>query len=170
MSPPYPSLPSRVLASAACLWAAALPVAAAGAAGHAGRALSLLVFLVYGIGGMVCHQRPERSFDWGGVPWPVCARCTGIYVGAAVAAMLAPRARTGLPRSPQRARLWLAAGALPAALTLVYEWTAGQMPSNAIRAASGLLLGGAVASILMTFLADEGRRSARRADPREAMR
>lgn len=42
----------------------------------------------FGLG--LCHQFPERSFDFGGVLWAVCARCSGIYVGLvfAVAALL----------------------------------------------------------------------------------
>jgi uncharacterized membrane protein len=30
----------------------------------------------------LCHQRPERSFRAFGQPLAVCARCTGIYLGA----------------------------------------------------------------------------------------
>jgi len=33
---------------------------------------------------LVCHQRPERSFWIFGAPVAVCARCLGIYVGAAI--------------------------------------------------------------------------------------
>ena len=29
----------------------------------------------------VCHQKPERSFRVGKYVFPVCARCTGIYLG-----------------------------------------------------------------------------------------
>lgn len=32
-------------------------------------------------GSAVCHQMVERSFIFGGIPLPVCARCTGIYSG-----------------------------------------------------------------------------------------
>ena len=40
---------------------------------------------VYGVSSLVCHQLPERSLHWGAVQFAVCARCTGIYIGAAVA-------------------------------------------------------------------------------------
>jgi uncharacterized membrane protein len=28
-----------------------------------------------------CHRKPERSFSWSGKQFPVCARCTGFYLG-----------------------------------------------------------------------------------------
>ena len=28
-----------------------------------------------------CHRKPERSFFWKGRQFPVCARCTGMYLG-----------------------------------------------------------------------------------------
>jgi uncharacterized membrane protein len=30
---------------------------------------------------MMCHGIPHRCFELFGVPMPICARCTGIYVG-----------------------------------------------------------------------------------------
>ena len=32
-----------------------------------------------------CHQLPERSFFWNGYQFPVCARCTGVYLGELIA-------------------------------------------------------------------------------------
>jgi uncharacterized membrane protein len=34
------------------------------------------------IGYAICHQIPDRSFQLDGQPLPLCARCTGIYLGA----------------------------------------------------------------------------------------
>jgi hypothetical protein len=48
-----------------------------------------LTFAVYGTGSVVCHQLPERSFHVWGAQMPVCARCAGIYLGAAIAALVA---------------------------------------------------------------------------------
>src|SRR5215510_14625842 len=42
--------------------------------------------LLYTLGAFVCHQRPERSFHWAGAQLPVCARCAGLYLGAALGA------------------------------------------------------------------------------------
>ena len=33
---------------------------------------------------LICHQRPERSFWIFGAPVAVCARCLGLYIGAAI--------------------------------------------------------------------------------------
>ena len=77
--------------SAPSLWAAA----AAGRAVRRGAAargvrlgVRLLVAGVYAVGSVVCHQLPERSFHLWAAQMPVCARCTGIYAGAAIAAIV----------------------------------------------------------------------------------
>ena len=58
---------------------------------------------------------------------------------------------TGLrPRGSLRhARVWLSAAAAPTALTLAYEWSTGDMPSNALRAAAGIPIGLVVACLVV---------------------
>lgn len=41
----------------------------------------------HAIGYAVCHQIPARSFHLAGQPLPLCARCTGIYLGALLGIM-----------------------------------------------------------------------------------
>ena len=53
--------------------------------------------------GAVCHQAPERCWQWFGVTLPVCARCFGLYAGALAAALLPLRVPSRL--------LWLLAAA-----------------------------------------------------------
>jgi uncharacterized membrane protein len=36
----------------------------------------------------VCHQNPERSFDWFGVSWGVCHRCSAIYLSFMLTALI----------------------------------------------------------------------------------
>ena len=45
--------------------------------------MDLLVTLILAAGSLICHQRPERSFFLDGHQFPVCARCTGLYLSAA---------------------------------------------------------------------------------------
>ncbi|MDR1988947.1 MAG: DUF2085 domain-containing protein [Acidobacteriaceae bacterium] len=103
---------------------------------------------MYGVGAVICHQRPERSFFVSGVQMPVCARCAGLYAGAALAAVAV--AMRGRRRAPDRdvLRLALCVAAVPTAATLVYEWSTGVMPANALRALLAVPLGGVIAWIV----------------------
>ena len=126
----------------ATAWMIAIPLAAFAASRNDAPEFAYRFALgVYSIGRLICHQLPARSFHAWMTTFPVCARCTGIYVGAAVAAIagtiIEPR-----DRNPKRV-LFLAF--LPTAATLVFEWTTGITPANWIRAAAGLPLGAAVA-------------------------
>ena len=64
-----------------------------------GRAVTLTAAGTYLLGGVVCHQRPDRSFHPGGVKMPVCARCAGLYLGAGLGVLAAAgfRRRRGGP-------------------------------------------------------------------------
>ena len=54
-----------------------------------GRAVTATSAGTYLVGSLICHQRPGRSFRPWGVQMPVCARCAGLYLGAAVGGLLA---------------------------------------------------------------------------------
>ena len=148
----------RAFVAASVTWAVLLPIAPFAASQPApARFWYGLAFVVYGAGSFICHQLPARSFHSWSAQWPVCARCTGIYVGAAVTAVVAairlkPIRLKPDPTSISRARMLLILAALPTAMTLVYEWTTGDMPSNAVRALAGAPLGAAIAFVVVGAL------------------
>jgi uncharacterized membrane protein len=154
-----------MLAASAIVWAMLLPVAAAAATeASPGVIARSAVFLVYGVGRVVCHQRPERSFHWGAASWPVCARCTGVYAGAAIVAFLLLAWRLPSMPTPERARWWLALGAWPAAASLAYEWVVGVMPSHVTRMVTGVPLGATLAVLVLAVLSGEVEGLAHRTD------
>ena len=114
-----------------------------------------LAAAVYVAGGFVCHQLPDRSFHWHGAQLAVCARCTGIYLGACAAAILAPMpASTLAPWIESRARVaWLiGAAALPTLVTVAAEWAGWWQPSAITRAFTGAVLGVTGAIVVMSAL------------------
>lgn len=56
----------------------------------------------HAIGYAICHQIPGRTFHIDGVPLPLCARCTGIYLGflAGLLGMLALRRQYAIDLPP----------------------------------------------------------------------
>src|SRR6478672_7529764 len=76
-----------VFLAMAVLWMALLLATPLMAGPEAAPPLSMLATAVYAVGSLVCHQRADRSFYLIGGQLPVCARCTGIYAGAALTAM-----------------------------------------------------------------------------------
>jgi uncharacterized membrane protein len=155
----------RVLCAGALGWAVLIPSAAL-AAGRASGApvVGLLAALPYAIGAVICHQQAARSFAIWSQQLPVCARCTGIYVGAAIAAMIASTFRSAKalrhnnPRKvAQRfsAARTLAFAAIPTVATLAYEWSTSTTPSNVVRAIAGFPLGAAVAWVILSAIGDQ---------------
>ena len=151
--------------AAALSWAALLVAAPFLASrAHASALASALIVAVYGIGSLICHQLPERSYHLWAAQMPVCARCTGIYLGAVLGAVGARslqalgvrafqasesggRSAENLP--PGRPRVLLLLAVTPSLATLAYEWTTGQMPSNAVRAGAGIPIGLVVAWLVV---------------------
>jgi len=150
---------------AAIAWAVALPLAAfAATRPHAATPWYAFAFAAYAVGSVICHQLPERSFHLWAAQMPVCARCTGIYVGAAIGAIASVTVRLKKDTTSQTVRLKadttynaksaLIIAAIPILATLVYEWTTGHTPANWIRAAAGVPIGGAIASVMVRLKAD----------------
>ena len=142
------------------LWAAVI-LGAALIASRGGSPLDVAAAAVYAIGAVVCHQQPARSFVLAGAQLPVCARCTGIYMGAALAVvglMLQGPRRMPSPFSndgaTRRWRVLLAAAVAPSLLSLIYEWTTGVTPLNLTRALAGAPVGIIVAALVWVTLGD----------------
>jgi uncharacterized membrane protein len=141
---------ARALPVLAVAWAVLVLLAPwLGSSAAGGRAGAWLSAVAYGLGGLVCHQRPERSFHLAGAQLPVCARCTGLYVSGALGVVFAwwRDPSTGSARtSSWRAPLVLAT--LPTLVTLVVEWWWPAATSKAVRAIAALPAG-AVAGLLL---------------------
>lgn len=146
----------RVLVAAALFWVAAILLAPLAIASSQGT-LSLGAAGVYAAGARVCHQRSDRCFWIHGRPMPVCARCTGLYAGAAIAGPLALFLSAGL--SSRRARLTVALAALPTVITWGIEFAGLAHPSTSVRAIAALPLGFTVAWLVLATLGDGARPS-----------
>jgi len=111
---------------------------------------------VYAMSSRICHQIPARSFHTDHVQWPVCARCSGLYLAAPMGA-LAAFVFAGSRRPSRRAVSWVAIAAIPTAITLVIEWLGVAHPSNLVRFVAALPLGAAVAWLLVRTAAGSRR-------------
>jgi uncharacterized membrane protein len=88
------------------------------------------------------------------VKWPVCGRCSGLYLAAPIGALVAGvaiRRRTTAPRQ----MAWLALAAVPTAITLAVEWLNLAPVSNLARALAALPLGAMIAFVLVRTAAGE---------------
>jgi len=103
----------------------------------------------------LCHQLPERSFFAGGYQLPVCARDTGIYLGFAVALLVASlldrgRRRTEMPPA------WLLGVGFAAVAALGWDGVTSYLgvrpTTNVIRLATGTGAGFAIALIIVPLL------------------
>lgn len=137
-----------MLTVGAILWALAVLAAASP------RLPSVVTTAVYGTGALVCHQRPERSFHAHGVQFPVCARCTGLYVAAAVGALFAWAAAASVPK---QSRLLLAIACIPTVATLVLEWSGLTGSTNTARFTAALPAGAAAAWVVVRMLRAEAQ-------------
>lgn len=110
--------------------------------------------VTYAFGSLICHQRPDRSFHLDAFQLPVCARCFGLYAGAALgvwARLAFASARViGWPDPPRTMTLM---ALLPTLVTVALEWTGAWQPANLTRALAGVPAGAAVAFVVTGALA-----------------
>ncbi len=154
------------LAGAALLWLIAL-VAAPYLAAHGTTAVAWLGTAgVYLTGAILCHQQPARTFHAWGAPLPVCARCLGLYAGAALGAATAfvfwrrrPVTRTPrlLPTSLRSWRTLLLAASAPTAATVLIEWLGRAALGNVLRSAAAVPLGAAISAFVVSSLMEGSR-------------
>jgi hypothetical protein len=104
---------------------------------------TLFPALVYEAAGLICHQRPERSFHLAGIQLPVCARCFGLYASGAAGAVAASLAGgSWAAAAPRRfAATVLTVAALPTILSVALEWVGVVHPGGLARAVLALPLG-----------------------------
>ncbi|HEV2707518.1 MAG TPA: DUF2085 domain-containing protein [Pyrinomonadaceae bacterium] len=111
--------------------------------------------------GTVCHQMPERSFYLFGFPLAVCARCLGLYVGAAAGVLLYPAVRR-LERSDVPARGWLLVAAVPTSFDFALGLFGIWANTHLSRFLTASLLGAVAAFYIVPAVLDFGRRRRRR--------
>lgn len=116
--------------------------------------------IIYMALGSLCHQMPERSFQFEGFPLAVCARCWGLYVGALAGLLLYPFVRS-LSRTDAPPRAWLFLAALPSALDFLLGISGAWENTHASRFLTALLLGGVAAFYVVPGLVDLSSQSFR---------
>lgn len=138
---------------AACLWLVLL-LAAPLALSHG--ALPVATMTLYRSASVLCHQKTERSFAVAKAQMPVCARCFGLYAAGALGVLAhagVRRKRLSTPAS--RARVLLAATALPVLLSVGLEWLGAFQGSNVTRFVSSLPLGVAAGWLLQQLVSTD---------------
>jgi uncharacterized membrane protein len=124
----------------------ALAIAAAGVPYFLTHGFLLLAFALHRGFALICHQRPERSFWVFGAPVAVCARCLGIYLGAAIGLLLRTSRRIAI-------NILIAAAALNV-LDVISEFAGLHGNWMAVRFALGLALGAAGGLLISSAAAD----------------
>jgi uncharacterized membrane protein len=132
------------LVAASIVWPLLL---ASGAVALAWRPGSWPAAAVYAVAGTVCHQRDDRSFHTHGVKWPVCARCSGLYLSAPVGALAAAALAGSLRRRRDLGILAIAAAGT--AVSFAVEHGGIAPLSSTVRFAAALPLGAALAWVIV---------------------
>jgi uncharacterized membrane protein len=87
-----------------------------------------------------CHRMPERSFFYKGKQFPVCARCTGIYIGY-IAVIVFAALRTYFPL------IWSFALIIPSIIDGLTQAYCNRESTNVLRLVSGIMCGVGLSSL-----------------------
>jgi uncharacterized membrane protein len=143
---------AMVAAFALSIVAAVIAAPLAMAGGHPSFAGS-----IYNAFSYVCHQRPERSFHIAGYQFAVCARCTGLYSGFAIATLFYPRVRS-LKNTDTPALIWLLLSAIPIAIDFGLGYFGIWENTFLTRFVSGALLSGTTVFYILPGLVQLSRK------------
>lgn len=105
----------------------------------------------------LCHQLPERSFVAAGIQFPVCSRCTGIYIGFVfVVATLLWFYRGRHPRGGATAQFYVlvALGVAAMAWDGLTSYSGIRATSNLLRLVTGTLFGGSLGLVTYAMMVD----------------
>jgi uncharacterized membrane protein len=102
------------------------------------------VSIIYACGSLICHQRPDRSLTMCGRQWPVCGRCSGLYLGAAAGVLLAAT-RLGRGGNWRQWRTRMLVAAIPTGALWLGEMAGLGDPGTVLRLALAVPLGAATA-------------------------
>jgi hypothetical protein len=140
-----------LVAAAAAGWAWWLVAAPAVGAGAPSRPAAWAAAQAYRAGAIICHQQDARSLHVAGVRMPVCARCFGLYAGAAAGAVLAAAWVCAARRAPTLPLARWRAAAIVSGLPTLAAWAAEHVAGLGVpgtaRALLALPLGAAAAAI-----------------------
>ena len=115
--------------------------------------MDLIIAIIYAAGGLICHQRPERSFFLNGHQFPVCARCTGLYLSAAMGiigwlALKIARRWSSLPFDPRLAKRVVILSAIPTAVSFMTGVLGIWDGSNLTRAMLAIPVGASAGAVV----------------------
>jgi uncharacterized membrane protein len=105
----------------------------------------------------LCHQMPERSFSFGGVQLPVCARCSGIYIGIIITLIMLFTLYRGAQRSGLPGIAFYFGAAL-ATVSIGIDGIGSYMglyhTNNFMRVLTGIMFGAAMGPVIYAILVE----------------
>ena len=109
--------------------------------------------VIYKAFSFVCHQIFDRSFHLAGHQFGVCSRCTGLYAGFAVAALVYPFA-SPLQRTYTPSSIWLMLATLPLVIDFALGYFSIWQNTHLSRFLTGALLSSVAVFYVMPGLID----------------